>query len=76
MLCALGWKRAVLPLETWGSGRLVQLGEKKNKTRSWKWNRASPPCLPGPALVALGIPVEGPHLAGLLLSQEMQPWRL
>lgn len=58
ILCASVWKGAVLPPETWGSGWLVQLGG-KNKTRSWKWTWASPPCLPGLALVALGILEEG-----------------
>lgn len=30
----------------------------------------------GPALIALGMAAEEAHLAGLILLQEMKPWRL
>ena len=59
-----------------GSLELVQLGDFTNKKLEVRLRFSSRRDQPGTCPVAPSIPDEGPHLAGLLPPQEMQPWRL
>lgn len=66
-----------------GIRRLAQLGAKTAAARSGEVGLgvSSPPpqdlpCSPWASGMRDPTSDEGPHLAGLLLSQEMQPWRL